>query len=170
MKIELTKENLKKLKFEKRIGFVFALLVIAFGALINLVYIVSNHEKSLLLLLLIGFGIVGLSYLICFLINRKINKDLRAGTKAVRIEKIGEKIYKPDYEVGSGVLYIPVLGNLFSKLWGIKMKENSKYILVIKGIEYNVEKELFDKVIEGDSIEIHESKYSDIFLEFKKID
>ena len=168
MDLELTTENSEKLKFEKRIGFIFALLVIAFGALINLVYIISNHEKSLLLLLLIDIGIVGLSYLICFLINRKINKDLRLGIKTVRIEKIEEKRDKTDCEVGSGVLYIPILGNLFPKLWGQKMKGNTKYILMVKEVGYTVEKKLFDSVIEGGFVEIHDSTYSNIFLELKK--
>jgi len=49
------------------------------------------------------------------------------------------------------------------------MKEYSKYILIAKGVEYEVEKELFDNTITGDLIEIHDSKYSDIFLEIKKV-
>jgi len=71
--MELTKENKKTLKYEKRIGFVFSGLAIAFGALLNLVYIVSNDEKSWFLLTLINIIIVGLSYLIAFSMNRKIN-------------------------------------------------------------------------------------------------
>ena len=166
--MELTKENIKTLKNEKRIGFVFAGLVIAFGSLINLVYIVANHEKNWLLLLLIDLGIVGLSYLIAFSINRKINNDLRAGVKVIKKEKIEKKKHEIDYEAGSGVLYIPILGNLFPKLWGHRMKAYSKYILVIKGVAHDVEKELFDSIVEGNLIEIHEAKHSGIVLEFKK--
>jgi len=166
--MELTKKNIKKLKYEKRISFVFSGLVLAFGALLNLVYIVSNDEKGWLLLLLINIGIVGLSYLIAFFINRKINKDLGVGVKVVRIEKIEKKKHYIDYEVGSGALFIPILGNLFPKLWGHRMKEYSKYTLVIKGVGHDVEKELFDSVEEGDLIELHVSKYGEILLELKK--
>jgi len=167
--MELTKENKKTLKYEKRIGFVFSGLVIAFGALFSLVYIVSNNEKSWLLFTSINFGLIGLSYLIAFSMNRKINKDLRAGIKVVRTEKVEKKMSKIDYEAGSGALFIPILGNLFPKLWGHKMKEYSKYTLVIEGVGHDVEKELFDSVVEGDLIEIHNSKNSNIFLEFTKI-
>ena len=167
--MKLTKENIKTLKYEKRIGFVFAGLIIAFGALMNLFVIISNPEKNWLLLLLIDLGIVGLSYLVVFSMNRKINRDLREGIKVVKTEKIEIKKSEIDYEVGSGALYIPILGDLFPKLWGHKMKEYSKYILVINGVGHNVEKELFDSVIEGGLIEVHDSKYSDVFLEFKKV-
>ena len=166
--MELTKKNIKTLKYEKRTGFVFSGLVIAFGALLNLGYIISNEENGWLLLLLIDLGIVGLSYFIAFFMNRKINKDLRAGTKDVKIEKIERKKHEIDYEAGSGALFIPILGNLFPKLWGQKMKEYSKYTLVVNGVGFDVEKELFDSVVEGDLIEIHYSKYSEILLESNK--
>ena len=168
IKMELTIDNRKKLKHEKRIGYVFAVLIIAFGALLNVAYIVSNREKDLWLPLLIASGIIGLSYLVAFFMNRNINKDLRTGIKEARVEKIEKKIHKVDYEAGSGVLYIPILGDLFPKLWKPKMNKYSKYFFIVKGVEYDVEKELFDNVIEGDTIEIHYSKYSDILLEFRK--
>ena len=131
----MTRENVKKLKTEKRIGFVFSGLIIAFGALINLVIIVSNDEGGWLLPFLIALGIVGLSYFVAFSVNRKINKDLRVGKKEIKTEIVENKAHKIDYEVGSGVLYIPVLGDLFPKLWKPKMNEYSKYILTIKGVE-----------------------------------
>jgi len=168
--IDLTRENVKKLKTEKRIGFVFSGLIIAFGALINLVIIVSNDEGGWLLPFLIALGIVGLSYFVAFSVNRKINKDLRVGKKEIKTEIVENKAHKIDYEVGSGVLYIPVLGDLFPKLWKPKMNEYSKYILTIKGVEYDVVKEFFENVTVGETIEIHNSKYSGILLEIKRID
>ena len=172
--MELTKENIKTLKYEKRIGFVFAGIILAFGLLFNLFFIATKLAKSyekdeLLILIAIDLLIVGLSYLTASTMNRKINKDLREGIKIVRIEKIDKKNHIIDYEAGSGSLYIPGLGDLFPKLWGQEMRSYSKYVLTIKGIENNVEKELFDNVKEGDLIEVHDSKHSDIFLEFKKI-
>jgi hypothetical protein len=144
IKMELTIENRKKLKREKRIGFVFAVLIIAFGALINLAYILSNQAKGFLMPLFIASGIIGLSCLVAFFMNRRINRDLRAGIKEARVEQVEKKRHKVDYEAGSGVLYIPILGDLFPRLWKPKMNEYSKYILTLKGVEYDVEKELFD--------------------------
>ena len=167
--MELTTKNRKTLKNEKRIGFVFSGLIIAFSVLLSSLYILLNNEKNWELFLLIGFGIICLSYFIAFFMNRKINKDLRAGTKVVRIEKIEEKKHKIDYEAGSGALHIPGLGDLFPNIWGQKMKKYSEYILVVEGVNFDVEKELFDNVVAGDLIEIHFSQYSKTLLEFKKV-
>ena len=167
--MELTTKNIKTLKNEKRIGFVFSGLIIIFGILLSSAYIILNNDKNWVLLLSIGFGIICLSYFIAFFMNRKINNDLRAGTKVVRIEKIEEKKHKTDYEAGSGMLFIPILGNLFPKVWGQKMKEYSKYLLAVQGVNLDVEKELFDNVVAGDLIEIHFSQYSKTLLEFKKV-
>lgn len=166
--VALTKEDIKTLKYEKRFGFIMAVFILSLAALFNLVYIVSNHEINLPLLLSIDLAIIGLSLFVMFILNRNINKDLRAGAKVIDIGTIEKKKHKTDYEAGSAALYIPVLGDLFPKLCGPKMKSYSRYILVIKGAGYDVEKELFDDVMEGSPIEIHNSKYSDVFLAIKK--
>ena len=168
----LTESDIKTLKYEKRMGYVFAGFILTGGVLSNIVFIATNSEREWsllllrdwLLLLLIDFVVIGLSFLVAFLMNRKINKDLRAGTKMVTVEKIARKKYEIDYEVGSGSLYIPGLGDRFPKLWGQEMKPYSKYVLTVNGIEYNAEKELFDTVEEGDFIEVHEAKYSEVLL------
>ena len=155
----ITENDIKTLKYEKRIGYVFAGFILTGGALSNIVFIATNSEREWsllllrdwLLLLLIDFVIIGLSFLVAFLMNRKINKDLRAGTKMVTIGKIARKEHQIDYEAGSGSL-------------GQEMKPYSKYVLTVNGIEYNVEKELFDTVEEGDFIEAHEAKYSEVLL------
>jgi hypothetical protein len=162
--MELTKQDIKILKYEKRMGYVFAGIILSFAFLFNLFFIATNHErvglfillKTRSLLLLIDLIIICLSFFIAFLMNRKINKDLRIGEKVVTIEKIEWKEHKIDYEAGSASL-------------GQKMKPYSKYILVLKGIEYNVEKELFNNVEKGYFVEIHSAKYSNTLLEIKKI-
>ena len=54
-----------------------------------------------------------------------------------------------DYEAGSGSLYIPILGDLFPKLWGQKMKEIKKYKVILNGTTQQIEKDLFESVNEG---------------------
>jgi hypothetical protein len=160
---KLTQQDKKILKYEKRMGYVFAGIILTFGILLNIIFIATNHEREGLLilvrawslLLLIDFVIVGLSSLTAFLMNKKINKDLSIGIKIITTEKIEWKEHKIDYEVGSG--------------WGRReMKPYSKYILILKGIEYDVEKELFDSVEKGNFVEIHNAKYSETLLEIKK--
>jgi len=163
MKTELTQQDIKELKYEKRIGYVFAGIILTFCAFFNLWFFATNCERewSLLLLrdwllvLLTDFVILILSLLTTFLINRKINKDLFAGIKIVTTEKIEWKEHRIDYKAGSGV-----------KAPG--MKPFSKYIFILNGIAYNVEKELFDSVEKGDLVEIHTAKCSEALLGIKK--
>jgi hypothetical protein len=167
--MELTKQDRKILKYEKRVGHVFAGIILTFGILLSLIFFATNHERDGLLILLKAWSllllmdliIISLSCLTAFLMNRKVNKDLNAGIKIVTTEKIEWKEHKIDYEAGRGSLYIPGLGDMFPKLWGQKMRPYSKYILILKGIEYNIEKELFDSVEKGDFVEIHNAKYSE---------
>ncbi len=67
---------------------------------------------------------------------------------------IQKKEYKLDFEARSGSLYIPVLGDLFPNLWGQKMNPVDRWILVIDNTTYNVDKDFYDRVSEGDCVEI----------------
>lgn len=67
---------------------------------------------------------------------------------------IQRKEYKLDFEAGSGSLYIPILGDLFPNLWGQKMNPVDKWILIIDNTTYTVNKDFYDSVSEGDSVEI----------------
>ncbi|MFV0419044.1 MAG: hypothetical protein ACK5KT_09980 [Dysgonomonas sp.] len=76
---------------------------------------------------------------------------------------VERKEYKVDFESGSGSLYIPILGDLFPNLWGQKMNPIAKWILIIDNTEYCVEKDLYDNIKEGDSVEIlHTNGLSEI--------
>lgn len=90
--------------------------------------------------------------------SMKNGNDPKPENETIRIEKIQKKEEEPSYEAGSGAMYIPILGDLFPKLWGQKMNPGSRYRLLINGCSYSVEKELFDKVKEDDSVEMHFSK------------
>jgi len=147
----ITENDIKTLKYEKRMGYIFATPFFAFGILFSVVLFATTHETNWTLFFLVNLSTFPLGYLIAFFRNRKINKDLRTGTKMVTIGKITRKEHQIDYEVGSGSL-------------GQEMKAYSKYVLTVNGIEYNVEKELFDTVEEVDFIEVHEAKYSEVLL------
>ena len=149
--MDLTPEDIKILKYEKRAGYVFGISILALGGLLSVYLYFEENRLFFELSVLIS---VILCWLTVFLMNRKINKDLKAGTKFVRTERIMETRYKIDYEAGSGL--------------GMEMKPYPKYTLIINGIAYNIEKELFENVKEGDTIEIHEAIFSGVLLGLKK--
>lgn len=166
--MNLSNEDIKIIKNEKRVGYVFSGLILAFGGIGNIVYWVSETEKVFIIIALINLLLIAASFLIPFFMNRKYNLDLKEGEKIVKTEIIQKKGMITDYEVGSGSLYIPILGDLFPKLWGQKMKEIQKYTVILNGTAQQIEKNLFEIVNEGDGIEMHFSKHSQILLKIQK--
>lgn len=162
--MQLTDKDIKTIKYEKRIGFVFSGFVLAFGGLFNLIYVVTHQDFNWAMLILIDSGLIGLSVLISYLINRKYNLDLKAGTKVVRIEKVQQIENKTTYEAGSGSMYIPILGDLFPKLWKQEMRPIVKLNLIINGFRFEVEKDTFFNVKKDDLVEMYYSKHSDTLL------
>lgn len=59
-----------------------------------------------------------------------------------------DKEYKADYEAGSGSLHIPILGDLFPKLFSSEMKPIDRWFLIIRTdalYRYEVTKEVHKK-------------------------
>lgn len=81
---------------------------------------------------------------------------------------VERKEYKVDFEAGSGSLHIPILRDLFPNLWGQKMNPIAKWILIVNNTEYSVEKNLYDNVKEGDSVEILYANGLSEIKEYKK--
>lgn len=166
----LTDKDIKTIKYEKRIGFVFSGFVLVFGGLFNLIYVLINQDIVWAMLIPVDSGLIGLSILISYLMNRKYNMDLKSGTKIVRIEKVQQLETETTYEAGSGSMYIPILGNIFPKLWGQEMRPIVKLNLIINGFRFEVEKDDFSKAKKDDKVEMYYSKHSDTLLgiEIKK--
>ena len=164
--MSFTNEEIKDIKYAKRYGYIFSSAFMFFGIILLLVDYALNGKINLFdirTMTTILLTIV-ISYLILFAINRKINKDLKLEKKLIETKTVQKKENTQDYEVGSGSLYIPILGDLFPELWGQKMKSFKVLRLTIDGEKYSVAKEIFDNVEEGDSIELHWSYYGEIFL------
>jgi len=166
----LTDKDIKTIKYEKRIGFVFSGFVLAFGGLFNLFYVLTNQNIVWTMLILVDTGLIGLSILISYLMNRKYNMDLKSGTKIVRIETVQQIETETTYEAGSGSMYIPILGDLFPKLWGQKMRPIEKLNLIINGFRFEVKKDDFSNAKQDDKVEMYYSRHSDTLLgiEIKK--
>lgn len=135
-----------------------------FGGLFNLVYVLINQAIVWTMLIPVDTGLIGLSILVSYLMNRKYNLDLKSGTKIIRLERVQQIENETSYEAGSGSMFIPILGNLFAKLWGQEMQPILKLNLIINGFRFEVEKQDFDKVKKYDIMEIHYSKHSDTLL------
>jgi hypothetical protein len=161
---ELTTEDIKEIKYQKRLAFVIAGLIIPSGMLFNFVYFLVNKDISLLTLLFINSILLILIILIPVLMNRKYNLDIKKGIKVIKQASIQKKESETSFEAGSGSLHIPILGDLFPKLFSKEMAKEIKHNLIINGFRYQVDKELFEKVEEGDLVEMFYSANSETFL------
>ena len=166
---ELTEKDRTVLISEKRMGYVFLGMILAFGGLFNLVYFIMNKtEQNYLLIAIIDIAIISFAYLICNRVNHKINLDLKDNQKEVLKRSVDTKSAESSYEAGSGVLFIPILGNLFPKLWGQKMRETKKYFIFASGNKYEVDEGIYNDFKEGDDFYIHFAKHSDTNLSYSK--
>jgi len=165
--MKLSTEDVKTIKYEKRLGYVFSAALLVLGGIANLYYLITNENKEINTLLLMDLMVVGLCVLIPYAINYKYSRDVKLGTKTIKTVVVQTKEESIDYEAGSGNLYIPVLGALFPKVWGQEMRQVTKYSLNIDDYKYDVTKDIYDGVSEGDEIEMHYTTYSDIFLGLK---
>ena len=166
---KLTDKDRKVLKYERRIGFVFSGLIVCFGGLFNLLYFVLNKtELDYLMVYLIDLGILLLAYFVCNRINLKVNRDLKDNTKELLKKRVDKKIEDKSYEAGSGALFLPILGNLFPKLWGQKMRETRKYYLFTSDTKYEVDKVVYDDLKKDTDFYVHFAKHSETVLNFSK--
>ena len=163
--IKLSDKDIKIIKYERRPGIVIPLMILTLAGLFNLIYLSnSNNSISQIIILIINSGIITFCVFLSFLINWNYNKDLKAGTKKIEIERVNKKEERTIYEAGSGTLYLPILGYLFPKLWGQPMKPIQKLHLIINHCRYDIEKEMYDNIKEGDLVEMYYSQYSEILL------
>jgi len=166
---QLSAEEIVIIRKEKRMGYIFASLILMIGLLLNLWIILDSAVENKGVLLIIDPLIVLISYFICRLVNSNLNKDLSAGVKTIISETVQKKEARKSGEPGSGVLYIPILGDLFPKLWGQEMRMTSVFKLVIGSVRYTVEEETYAKVEEGSAVKMHFAPNSKILLKVEKV-
>jgi len=165
----LSGDEMVIIRKEKRMGYVFAAIILMFGLLLNLWIILDSDVENKGVLLIIDPLIVFISFFVCRMINRDFNKDLRAGIKTIQEDTVQKKEARYVGEAGSGVLYIPILGDLFPKLWGQEMKNTTVFKLVVGSVRYTVEKETFANVEEGAAVKMHFAPNSKILLKVERV-
>lgn len=96
----------------------------------------SSRYNLILPIVLSTGGIFIGSIIVCNYATRKIRSDIKTGkTIAKNVVAKSVVMNKEDVEAGSGALYIPILGDLFPKLFGQKM--NRTFISYIIDSENN---------------------------------
>lgn len=160
----LNEKDISTLKYEKRMGYIFAIMIICFGALLSFFSVLVSENIKWNTLIIVDFCILILSFLVQYLTNRKINRDLLENEKIIKIEIIQLLESKPTYEAGSGTLFAPILGDLFPKLWGQRMRKLLKTSIVVNNTRYEVDPEVFEELKIRGSVEFHFGKYSNTIL------
>lgn len=166
--MKLSSEDIKELKYEKRFGFIFPAMIIAFAVLLNTLYFLTQPEPNMVYVILINTAVVLLSLLLNYKMNHKLNMDLREGIKIPKRAKVQNKEHTTSSEAGSGMLYIPILGDLFPQLWGQKMRPKGYYSLIINNARYEVDKNIYESVSQGDQVDIYYAENSNSQLGIEK--
>lgn len=69
------------------------------------------------------------------------------------MKKVVSKKVEKSFEAGSGAMYIPILGDLFPKLFGQKMQESNKYFIFTEESRYEVKEEDYNTLNAGDAFD-----------------
>lgn len=93
-------------------------------------------------------------------INRFKIKIEDCRTNKYPMQKVVEKVIETSYEAGSGMLYIPILADIFPKLFNQKMREFEKYKIYTEKYNYEVKKEDYLSLKVGDTFDENLSIYS----------
>ncbi len=155
-KSPLTEKDIKTIRAEKRMGYVFATLVFTIGAFVSLVLTLLKPNDTLLLILTIVITIT-MSLLVLYLVNRKHNLDIRNGQKYLKPAKLVDKEKFVSYEAGSGMLYIPILADIVPKWWGQKMRPANKYYFIIDGEKHEVDEDTYNSVDPNDEVMMNDT-------------
>jgi len=168
--MKLTPEDIAALRYERRFGYLLPALLLALAALLNALNFIAKIIPDVRVVIFANVAVLLLCLLICYKINHKLNLDLKEGIKVWKKGKVQDKESKISYEAGSGAMHIPVLGNVFPKLWGQEMRDSGCYYLIINNTRYEVNRKLYDEVNAGDEVRIYYAQHSNSRLGIEKPD
>ncbi len=166
MRIKLTEQDIKDLKYQCRMGYIIPFLFFIIGSFLItgfvhfIITIFKEPEGDIYIYITIGIVFV-LSILINFIMNGKVKRDIRNGEKILKKKTIQRKESMVDVEAGSA--------NVGTMPHNRRMNKFIRYDLIIDNTKYRIDKELFEKCKDGDDIYFHiapESKFR-IKIDFK---
>lgn len=155
-KEKLNTANRKFLKKQLKIGFVSGLIITSLFFLLFLLASYNLLETNMPAEWYLYLGLLA-GFLIQWIINRKYYKDLWYGFKEIQIRKIKQKKCKTDYEAGSSLGF-----SLHSKdnALNLSMRKYQVWSVLIDHYSYPVDKELWNKICEGDFIRLEFAPFS----------
>lgn len=155
MKYTLTEKDIKELRFTCRMGYLIpSMLIVIMNLMLFGVVMVNKLSYSDSRVRLALGGIVLLSVLIGFFMNRKYVADIRNQEKVVESGTIQNKEELTDFEAGSG------------SYWhgGRRMNEFDRYNLIVNNIRHRVDKEFYDQCEVGMKVDIFYAPVSRLLL------
>ena len=166
MRLQLSESDKQFIKYQKRPGIMLAALTFAAGSFYNIFYFaIPDFQISNIFILSFDVFIVLLSFFIWHRINQKYRRDIEADTKIIKKGQVQKKDSYISYETGSASIHIPILGDLFPKLFSIKMRSTDRFYLIINNTRMRVSKEVYHSIKVGDTIDLYYTAVSDIRIE-----
>lgn len=141
MKAKLTEEDIKKLNYQTRPGFIVSIAIFSICIIFTVLPIIENDYNFVLFEL--PLFLVLLSIVIYRMIWR-YQTDIRNKEKILEIKTIQKKESIIDYEAGSGTLYP-----------GQKMKAFDNYSIIIANTRFRVDKDFYETCNAGDEVTFH---------------
>ena len=143
-------------------------IVIILGVIVFNLFQIFKSSISLQILILVNLIAIFIAFLFNYLLNLKFRKDLKVNEKYFVTGNVTDKIEEVDYEAGSGSLYIPILGDLFPKIWGQEMKKEQIKFIKINNELFAVDNSLYESVDLNNIVKIYYSKISNTYLGIEK--
>ncbi len=155
----LTDQDIKNLKYQCRMGYIipFLLFIISITILVVTALTKDIGFVSLNFIMSAATSLI-VNILIMFIMNKKYYIDIRNGVKNFETKKVDILEQKKDFEAGSGKVG-PA---------GMAMAEFDKFSIVVENVRYNIEKELFDNLNEGDDVVFYFAPVSRFLISIEK--
>lgn len=144
MRKPLTQNNIKALRYQCRMGYILPAMLFVIGTVISVVVFetrINSKDLNFEMILIMAFGMAGLSFFIGYKMNWKYISDIRNKEKQIETKIIQSKASKKDFEAGSGTLVV-----------GQDMNEFYSYSIVVENIRYRVDEKLFSSCSDGDEL------------------
>lgn len=166
--MKLTEQDVKKIKAEKGIGYAVSFGLVFAALFFTVLYLLIVSVPDYYLLSYIVLGLLFISLIAYFSINSKYNKDLLYAERIIIPAMVKRKYMKESYHNGEEIIYISVLDEAISALledheYDVEEKD-FKYFLTISLSEYEVSKELYEKIEPGNTVDVYAAKYSRTIL------
>lgn len=156
--MKYSEEEVALLKEEKKIAYVFSIIILVIGALFTFIYYLINPVKDWNLVIYIDIFIFALSLLVYYLMTRKIDHDLIFQEKEIYTYPVQAKESRIS-NIERHRRYV------FEGQTSESLKKFYVFHLDVNYIRYPVELELFEQVEEGDLVELHFAKKSKLLLQ-----